>query len=77
MFSRAAHRDAWAMRIQGRYDMLERDEWEARGADYAGARGPQMIGAGQAGFVASLWPDFEGRSGGRRAQSLGGWRRWT
>ena len=32
-----AHRDAWASRIRGPYLVLERDEWEARGAGYRGA----------------------------------------
>ena len=35
-FSCAAHREAWAARIQGPYLVLERDEWEARGAGYRG-----------------------------------------
>ena len=35
----AAHRDAWATWIQGRYDMLTREEWVARGAGY---RGPEL-----------------------------------
>ena len=35
-FSCAEHREAWASRIQGRYDVLERTEWEARGAGYRG-----------------------------------------
>lgn len=35
-FSCAEHREAWATRIQGRYLVLERDEWEARGAGYRG-----------------------------------------
>jgi hypothetical protein len=33
-FSCAEHREAWATRIQGRYHVLERDEWVARGAGY-------------------------------------------
>jgi hypothetical protein len=40
-FSCAEHREAWATRIQGRYLVLERDEWEARGAGY---RGPMLGG---------------------------------
>ena len=36
-FSGAEHRDAWASRIRGRYLVLERDEWEARGRGYRGA----------------------------------------
>jgi len=36
-FSCAEHRDAWAGRIRGAYLVLERDEWEARGAGYRGA----------------------------------------
>ena len=37
----ADHLPAWAGRIQGRYLVLERDEWEARGAGY---RGPMLGG---------------------------------
>jgi len=33
-FTCAEHLPAWADRIQGRYLVLERDEWEARGAGY-------------------------------------------
>jgi hypothetical protein len=40
-FSCAEHREAWAGRIRGRYLVLERDEWEARGAGY---RGPMLGG---------------------------------
>ncbi len=40
-FSCAKHRDAWASRIQGKYLVLERDEWEARGRGY---RGPMLGG---------------------------------
>ena len=36
-FSCAEHRDAWASRIRGRYVVLERPEWEVRGAGYRGA----------------------------------------
>ena len=36
-FSCVEHRDAWASRIRGPYLVLERDEWEARGAGYRGA----------------------------------------
>jgi len=36
-FSCADHIPAWASRIQGRYLVLERDEWEARGRGYRGA----------------------------------------
>jgi hypothetical protein len=36
-FSCADHREAWAARIGGRYDVLDRDEWEARGSGYRGA----------------------------------------
>jgi hypothetical protein len=35
-FTCAEHAPAWANRIQGRYDVLERDEWEARGRGYRG-----------------------------------------
>ena len=35
-FSCAEHRKAWAARIRGPYLVLERDEWEARGAGYRG-----------------------------------------
>jgi hypothetical protein len=35
-FSCAEHLPAWASRIQGRYVVLERDEWEARGRGYCG-----------------------------------------
>lgn len=35
-FTCAAHRDAWAEQIHGAYRMLERAEWEARGAGYRG-----------------------------------------
>lgn len=35
-FSCAEHREAWAARIQGRYLVLEQEEWEARGAGYRG-----------------------------------------
>ena len=35
-FTCAEHAPAWASRIQGRYLVLERDEWEARGAGYRG-----------------------------------------
>ena len=35
-FTCADHLPAWATRIQGRYLVLERDEWEARGAGYRG-----------------------------------------
>ncbi len=40
-FSCAAHRDAWATRIRGRYLVLEWDEWVARGRGY---RGPELGG---------------------------------
>jgi hypothetical protein len=36
-FTCREHLPAWATRIQGRYLVLERDEWEARGAGYRGA----------------------------------------
>ena len=36
-FSCADHLPAWAAHIQGRYLVLERDEWEARGRGYRGA----------------------------------------
>jgi len=36
-FSCADHVPAWASRIQGRYLVLERNEWEARGRGYRGA----------------------------------------
>jgi hypothetical protein len=53
-FSCAAHRDGWAARIQGRYLVLERDEWEASGGGYRGGAGrighaqpgPALRGAG-------------------------------
>lgn len=35
-FTCATHAPAWAGRIHGRYLVLERDEWEARGAGYRG-----------------------------------------
>lgn len=35
-FTCAAHAPAWASRIHGKYLVLERDEWEARGAGYRG-----------------------------------------
>jgi hypothetical protein len=35
-FTCVDHKDAWASRIHGRYIVLERDEWEARGAGYRG-----------------------------------------
>ena len=35
-FTCAAHAPAWAGRICGRYLVLERAEWEARGAGYRG-----------------------------------------
>ena len=40
-FTCAEHVPAWATRIQGRCLVLERDEWEARGAGY---RGPALGG---------------------------------
>ncbi len=40
-FSCTEHLPAWASRIQGRYLVLERDEWEARGVGY---RGPMLGG---------------------------------
>jgi hypothetical protein len=40
-FSCAEHREAWATRIQGQYEVLEREQWEARGAGY---RGPMLGG---------------------------------
>jgi len=40
-FSCGEHREAWAARIRGRYLVLQRDEWEARGAGY---RGPMLGG---------------------------------
>jgi len=36
-FTCAEHAPAWARRIQGRYLVLERDEWEARGGGCRGA----------------------------------------
>ena len=36
-FSCAEHLAAWASRIQGRYLVLEWDEWEARDRGYCGA----------------------------------------
>jgi hypothetical protein len=36
-FSCAAHREAWAGQVHGGYMVLEREEWEARGAGYRGA----------------------------------------
>jgi hypothetical protein len=38
-FSCGAHLTGWAGRIRGAYLVLERDEWEARGAGY---RGPML-----------------------------------
>jgi hypothetical protein len=35
-FTCAEHAPAWAGRIQGRYLMLDRAEWEARGSGYRG-----------------------------------------
>lgn len=35
-FTCAAHRDAWADQVHGGYVVLERAEWEARGAGYRG-----------------------------------------
>jgi hypothetical protein len=35
-FTCAEHAPAWASRIQGRYLMLDRGEWEARGGGYRG-----------------------------------------
>jgi len=35
-FTCAEHAPAWASRVQGRYLVLERDEWEARGGGYRG-----------------------------------------
>jgi hypothetical protein len=35
-FTCADHLAAWETRIWGRYIVLERDEWEARGAGYRG-----------------------------------------
>ncbi len=35
-FSCREHLAAWATRIQGRYLMLERGEWEVRGGGYRG-----------------------------------------
>jgi hypothetical protein len=40
-FSCADHLPAWASRIQGRYLVLEREEWKAWGAGY---RGPALGG---------------------------------
>jgi hypothetical protein len=37
---------AWAIRIQDRYLVLERDEWEARGRGYRGALPPARRMAG-------------------------------
>lgn len=45
-FSCAEHREAWAARIRGVYLVLERDEWEVRGAGYRGA----MLGGGKGGW---------------------------
>jgi hypothetical protein len=39
-FTCAEHAPTWASRVQGKYLVLERDEWEARGA---GCRG-RMLG---------------------------------
>lgn len=36
-FSCAAHAPAWAGRIHGKYRVLERAPWEARGGGYRGA----------------------------------------
>jgi hypothetical protein len=35
-FTCREHAPAWASRIQGRFLVLERDQWEARGAGYRG-----------------------------------------
>jgi hypothetical protein len=35
-FSCRAHREGWADRIRGEYLVLERAEWESRGAGYRG-----------------------------------------
>ena len=35
-FSCAEHRDAWAARIRGEYQVLKRDQWVAQGAGYRG-----------------------------------------
>jgi hypothetical protein len=35
-FTCAEHAPTWASRILGKYVVLERDEWEARGAGYRG-----------------------------------------
>jgi hypothetical protein len=35
-FTCAEHAPAWAGRVQGRYLLLERAEWEARGRGYRG-----------------------------------------
>ena len=40
-FACRAHRDAFADRIQGPHQVLERTEWEVRGAGY---RGPGLGG---------------------------------
>jgi len=40
-FTCAEHAPAWATRVHGRYLVLERDEWEARGVGY---RGPMLDG---------------------------------
>jgi len=40
-FTCMEHAPAWAARILGAYHMLDRAEWEARGAGY---RGPQLGG---------------------------------
>ncbi len=40
-FSCAEHREAWATRIRGRYLVLEKEEWVARGQGY---RGPALGG---------------------------------
>jgi len=36
-FTCAEHVPAWESRIQGRYLVLDRDKWEARGGGYQGA----------------------------------------
>jgi hypothetical protein len=40
-FSCEAHREAWAAQIRGKYEVLERTEWERQGRGY---RGPHLGG---------------------------------
>ena len=63
------HLPAWASRIQGRYLVLERDEWEARGAGY---RGP-ILGGWATGPMGSAKPALVLASDGLIARNSGAW----